>query len=116
MIVYHGSHFHFTAPDYAELVDAKETRGFPLGMWASPRREVARLFGPHVYEMTLDCIPTMVRNEDLLSRPRHIHIRDGRDVIITENNHVVIINFDTIVDFRYVGNYNLERIAIACSS
>lgn len=115
MIVYHGSTHLFDYPDYAEMTERCNTpRSFPLGLWASPRIEVARQFGNHIYEMDLDAFPEFIRTDDLLSRPRHIHIRDRRDVILTKERNVLVINFDVIRDFRYMGDREHVRRIAAC--
>ena len=104
MIVYHGSRHKFDAPDIAAMGENTSERSFPLGLWVSANRQVAELFGPFVYQMEIDTIPTLLRSDELLSRPRHIHVRDRRDVLILPNRFMVIINLDVIRNFRYTGD------------
>lgn len=107
MIVFHGSHHEIDYPDYAEMAENTTRKAFPLGLWASPSADVARLYGPNVYKITLEAIPFMMGKEECLEKPRHIHIRDGRDVIILREskkapNSVIIVNLDSIVGFEQV--------------
>jgi hypothetical protein len=104
MIVYHGSNHVIGFPDYAEAVAHHSGPSFPLGLWVTPLEHVAREFGWNVYEIVLDAAPLMLTTPELLNKPRHIHIRDGRDVMVApDRNNIVVINFDVITSFRYIG-------------
>lgn len=104
MIVYHGSRYKFDTPDIAAMGENTLERSFPLGLWVSANRQVAELFGPFVYRMEIDAIPMLLRTEQLLSRPRHIHVHAGRDVLILPNRFMVVINLDVIRNFRYTAD------------
>jgi hypothetical protein len=108
MILYHGSSTLFAFPDYAEMSE----KTFPLGLWVSPTIEDARTFGRYVYELQVDCIPVLLSGDTLLNKPRHIHVRDGRDMMITQDRRsIVIINFDVITSFRYIEDQAHQVIA-----
>lgn len=98
MIVYHGSNYRFDFPDYGMMTE----NSFPLGLWTSRTPEQAQRYGPYIYEVEIETTPLILQTDELLSRPRHIHLRDGRDVMMTaDRQSVVIINFDAITSFVY---------------
>jgi len=103
MLLYHGSRWRFDFPSYGEA--SERSGGFPLGLFASPAKNEAFRYGHHLYEFILSKPPVLLRDDALLKRPRHIHVRDGRDAMITRDRQtVVIINFDAIESFRYIGS------------
>jgi hypothetical protein len=108
MILYHGSPVLFDFPDYAEMTE----KAFPLGLWTSKTIEDARAYGRYVYELQINTIPVLLSSDDLLKKPRHIHVRDGRDLMITQDRRsIVIINFDVITSFRYIEDQAHQVIA-----